>query len=75
MKFFKGRGSLYKWYAKAVILKKEDPELYSELVELARPGIEQHGVDEESGVASFLREFDREGVDPRTAVEELKSES
>src|SRR4051794_12036588 len=69
-----GRASLYKWYAKAVALKRDDPELFRALADLARPGIEEHGVDEESGVASFLREFDRDGIDPRTAVAVLATE-
>jgi hypothetical protein len=73
-KGLRGRASLYKWYTKAVALKRDDPELFRALADLARPGIEEHGLDEESGVASFLREFDRDGIDPRTAVETLADE-
>jgi hypothetical protein len=62
----KSRASLYKWYSKAVILKQEDPELFHTIAARTRNASEAHGLDEESGVASYLRECDRAGVDPRT---------
>jgi hypothetical protein len=73
-KSIRSRGSLYKWYSKAVLLKQEDPELFDVIAARTREASKAHGLDEESGVASFLRECHREGIDPRE-IHEIPDES